>query len=66
MAYKRKTYRKTYRRSAPKKRKTYKSKRRAAPRSQKLVIQIAGLPTGSMVSTATLGKKSGRPVYARF
>jgi hypothetical protein len=42
------------------------TRRRASPRAQRLVIQLVGLPAGSMVSTATLGKKSGRPVRARY
>lgn len=65
MAYrpKYKKSRKTY-----SKRRTYKSKRktRAAPRAQTLVIKIVGAGNGVATSTATLGKKSGRPVYARF
>lgn len=67
MAMRRKTYAK--RRKTYSKRKTYTkrpSRRRAAPRAQKIVVQIVGLPAGSQVSTATLGKKSGRPVRARF
>lgn len=54
--------RSTRRRAAPRRA----SRRRAAPRAQRIQIQIVGLPTGSQVSTATLGKKSGRPVRARF
>jgi len=54
--------RSTRRRAAPRRA----SRRRAAPRGQKIVIQLVGAPTGTMVSTATLGKKSGRPVRARF
>lgn len=58
----RRTTRTTYR--APRKRKT--TRKRASPRAQRLVIQLVGLPAGAMVSTATLGKKSGRPVRARY
>lgn len=68
MAYKRRrATRKTYAKRSV--RRTYKkraTRRRAAPRAQKIVVQIVGLPAGSQVSTATLGKKSGRPVRARF
>lgn len=62
MAYKRKTYRKTARYT---KKPARKAKRRAAPRKQVLEIRILN-GGGVQASTATLGKKSGRPVYARF
>lgn len=61
----RKRYTKT-RKTYAKKRKSYGKKRRAAPRAQTLVIKIVGAGGGVQTSTATLGKKSGRPVYARF
>lgn len=72
--YRRTTSRRTTRYAAPRRR-TYRAarrparrvtRRRASPRAQKLVIQLVGLPAGAMVSTATLGKKSGRPVRARY
>lgn len=43
-----------------------KSTRRASPRVQRLEIRIVGVGPGVTASTAVLGKKSGRPVYARF
>lgn len=65
--------RRTTRYAAPRRRTTTRrratrrvARRRASPRAQRLVIQLVGLPGGSMVSTATLGKKSGRPVRARY
>lgn len=67
MAYRPKRRRVTRRTStykAPRKRKS--TRKRASPRAQRLVIQLVGLPAGAMVSTATLGKKSGRPVRARY
>lgn len=62
MAYKRKTYRKT---KSYAKKPVRRAKRRAAPRKQVLEIRILN-GGGVQASTATLGKKSGRPVYARF
>lgn len=63
MAYKKRGYAK---KSYSKKRKTTSRRRKAAPRAQTLVIKIVGAGSGVQTSTATLGKKSGRPVYARF
>lgn len=63
MAYRKRRYSKS---SYSKKRKTTSRKRKAAPRAQTLVIKIVGATNGVATSTATLGKKSGRPVYARF
>lgn len=66
MAYKKRRYtakRKSY--SKPSKRKSTRA-RKAAPRAQTLVIKIVGGGNGVATSTATLGKKAGRPVYARF
>lgn len=66
MAYKRKSYRKSSYRK-PAKRKTYSKRgRKAAPRAKVLEIRIVNAAPGTMVSTATLGKKSGRPVRARY
>lgn len=57
-----------YTRRAPARRRAARprARRRAPSRTQRLVIQLVGLPGGAMVSTATLGKKSGRPVRARY
>lgn len=64
MAYKRYT-KKTYAKKRPAKRRKA-TKRRASPRVQRLEIRIVGVGPGVTASTATLGKKSGRPLYARF
>lgn len=71
MAYtRRRTTRRTTRYTArrPARRRATSPRRQNRKRNggQRVVIQIVGLPAGSQVSTATLGKKSGRPVRARF
>lgn len=46
----------------------YRMRRRRVSRraSQRIVIQVVGGPGGVLTSPATLGKKSARPVRARF
>lgn len=65
MAYGYRKTRKTYAKKRPVKRRKA-TKRRAMPRAQRLEIRIVGVAPGVTASTTTLGKKSGRPLYARF
>lgn len=67
MAYKkRRSVRKTSSYKKPAKR-SYRPKRRsAAPREKRLVVTFVNAPPGTMVSTASLGSKSGRPVKRRY
>jgi len=67
MAYKKRRYS----RAAPKGRKksgygkrTYKAKRRATPRGQRITIVLQQAPTGMMPGGLTLGKKNYTPVRA--
>lgn len=64
MAYKkrRRTTRSTYK--ARPKRRTYKSKRRATPRGQRITIVLQQAPAGMMPAGMTLGKKGYTPVRA--
>lgn len=65
MAYK-KRKRRTTRASSKRtyKKRTYRAKRRATPRGQRITIVLQQAPTGMMPAGLTLGKKNYTPVRA--
>lgn len=71
MAYRRRSYRTTYRSRTSSYRGRYRrtTRRRRGVRrasSQRIVIQVIGGAGGVATSPVTLGKKGGRPVRSRY